>query len=193
MAENIVTIPKKKRYPNGIVHGWSVRKQRMLWGFDAYINERRIRRLRYDSRELAETELRILQLKGDCERYGLPVDDAETEIPEKIWQRFETVVECKIGAIGATAELLVAADLLRRGYDVYRSVASNADCDLIVGRYKKLCRIEVKSAVVRDGYVRFKSHRMNLLAHDVLALCFLRDFRIEYRPPIERWFDERVE
>lgn len=46
---------------------------------------------------------------------------------------------------GAGLEMLVCADLLRRGFDVYRSVSPNAECDIIARSGKKIVTVEVKS------------------------------------------------
>lgn len=47
--------------------------------------------------------------------------------------------------LGAAAELAVAAELLRDGFDVFRSVSPAAVCDLLVLRDGKLWRVEVTS------------------------------------------------
>lgn len=46
---------------------------------------------------------------------------------------------------GATHELLVTTDLLKRGFNVYRAISPNAPCDLIVEKDGKLCRLEVRT------------------------------------------------
>lgn len=102
-----------------------------------------------------------------------------------------SLLTTKFGSIGAAAELWVCADLLRQGYDVFRSVASNAACDLIVSTQDgRLCRVEVKSAISRRGGVEFKRHRFDKSKHDVLALVFLRENRMLYTPSVPDWFDQ---
>lgn len=60
----------------------------------------------------------------------------------------------KVGpkAAGGISELIVAVDLLRRGLDVYRSMTSGGQCDLVAidRATEKVTRVEVKSAK-RDG------------------------------------------
>jgi hypothetical protein len=50
------------------------------------------------------------------------------------------------GTTGAIAELAVCADLLRRGYEVFRAVSQNCSCDLAILKDAKLLRVEVKTA-----------------------------------------------
>jgi hypothetical protein len=49
------------------------------------------------------------------------------------------------GVAGAISELLVSADLLRRGLPVFRAVSAAAPCDLIVLRDGQALRVEVRS------------------------------------------------
>jgi hypothetical protein len=101
-------------------------------------------------------------------------------------------IEVKCGSIGAIAELIVCSDLLRQGFDVFRSVSNNAACDIIAATYSgELCRIEVKSAVMRKGTIRFKRYRFDTLKHDVLALVFVKTGEIEYSVDVQEWFDLR--
>src|SRR6266576_607934 len=66
--------------------------------------------------------------------------------------------KCDIGAWG---ELLVAADLLRRNYEVFRNISPNGLADLIASRGGKTIRIQVK--VGSYGYPG------QTAAYDVLA------------------------
>ena len=71
---------------------------------------------------------------------------------------------------GAIQELRVAADLLRRGYHVFRSVSPSAHCDLVIlGKDKTLKRVEVRSAVKNLAGKFFFSKRGN---YDVIAGVF---------------------
>lgn len=58
-----------------------------------------------------------------------------------------TVPPCTVGAI---KELIVAAELLRDGWSVYRSLSVSAACDLVAIKGKRILRIEVRSAT-RNG------------------------------------------
>ena len=52
---------------------------------------------------------------------------------------------------GASSELKVAADLLERGFFVFRSVSRTGPCDLVAVRGKKILRVEVKTSSYRRG------------------------------------------
>lgn len=100
----------------------------------------------------------------------------------------------KLGSVGAIAELIVTADLLRQGFDVYRSVSSNGAFDLIAASADaRLCRIEVKSAVMRKGYTHYNRTRFDRSKHDVLALVFLRRNEIEYSQSVVEWFEKQAQ
>ena len=47
------------------------------------------------------------------------------------------------GSVGAAHEMLVAADLLKRGFDVYRSVSPTAHADIIIVNGSHILRVEV--------------------------------------------------
>lgn len=49
------------------------------------------------------------------------------------------------GTSGAISELIAGADLLRRGYDVFRALSPACSCDLIAQRGGELLRIEVRT------------------------------------------------
>lgn len=66
------------------------------------------------------------------------------------------------GKIGAIAELAIAADLMRRGYEVYRAISGASDFDLIALRDGRFITIEVTSSVSfkKNGDLSF-SRRMH--------------------------------
>lgn len=49
------------------------------------------------------------------------------------------------GEVGAIAELMVGADLLTRGYEVFRSVSPNCSCDLIAVDGEDMFKVEVRT------------------------------------------------
>lgn len=56
------------------------------------------------------------------------------------------------GTAGAMCELLVACDLLKRGYHVFRAVSPSCPCDLLVMREGLSARVEVRKVTRRiDG------------------------------------------
>jgi hypothetical protein len=72
----------------------------------------------------------------------------QREIAEKPLplQRANTVPS---GTVGAIAELLVSADLLSRGYHVFRAMSPSSPCDLLVMKDSLSARVEVRR-VTRD-------------------------------------------
>lgn len=173
------------RFPNGVIQAWSARSERVTWGYDIRVDGKRLRMKGLQSKEEADHIVSRLKFTRQCANAGVDPDFDTT-----VWADSNSNIACKIGAVGATGELLVAADLLRQGFDVFRSVASNAACDLIALMGNRLCRIEVKCAVIdKHGRVRFKHLGFDPAKHDVLALVFLKDCRIEYRPTLASWID----
>ena len=72
--------------------------------------------------------------------------------------------------LGAINELRVCADLLLKGYEVFRSVSPGSSCDLAILKEGKLIRIEVKTAHLKSNGKLMnpvKKHRA-----DVVALVF---------------------
>lgn len=61
-----------------------------------------------------------------------------------------TVTSGKSGRVGTAGEMLVAADLLNHGYEVYKAVSGHAGCDLVADISGHLYRVEVKT-VGRDS------------------------------------------
>lgn len=53
--------------------------------------------------------------------------------------------------LGPVAELIVAADMLRRGYEVFRPISHAASCDIIAIKGRVVIRLEVKSSAIRRG------------------------------------------
>ncbi len=49
------------------------------------------------------------------------------------------------GTIGAISELIVAADLMKNGFEVYRALSPSSDCDLIAIKGEEIRKYEVRS------------------------------------------------
>jgi hypothetical protein len=84
--------------------------------------------------------------------------------------------------VGAISELLVCADLLKKGYEVFRAVSQHCSCDLAILKDKALVRVEVRTAFMNGkgelNYAKPKPEKS-----DVLALV-LKDGNIFYRPEL---------
>jgi len=84
------------------------------------------------------------------------------------------------GTRGAISELRVCADLLEKGYEVFRAVSPAASCDLAALRNGELLRIEVRTGTYKlTGGI---SYPKNIKA-DVLAVVLHN--QIVYEPPLE--------
>ncbi len=77
------------------------------------------------------------------------------------------------GTKGAFAELLAAAILLSRGYDVYRSVSPNANCDLVIVRANLVLRVEVRNGQYKGKALHYG--RKDQDRADFYAVYYLRD------------------
>jgi len=119
-------------------------------------------------------------------------------IPTRDKQRFCSRAECKrdrerkprlspyvglsTGQIGAIAELLVSADLLAQGYEVFRSVSQAASCDLIALRGAQLLRVEVRTRARRvDGSISMNRPPTDAGRQDLYAYV-THDREIVYEP-----------
>jgi hypothetical protein len=73
------------------------------------------------------------------------------------------------GTLGAISELIICADLMKRGYHVFRALNPACPCDLLILLNGKTFRIEVTSGYRSDnGTLVWSKHNIDL--YDVLAL-----------------------
>ncbi len=86
------------------------------------------------------------------------------------------------------SELLVSADLIRRGFDVFRALSPHSGCDLIAihtrdrGNGHAVQRVEVKTGSYKNtGEPTYPKPRKDE-DYDILAIV-LPDNRIDYMPP----------
>ncbi len=90
--------------------------------------------------------------------------DAWDPSPSMVWA-------IPASTVGAMHELLVAADLMRRGYEVFRSLSPAASCDLLIRRDDGLtARVEVRTVRRnREGRVGAGARPSEAHRFDVLA------------------------
>lgn len=95
----------------------------------------------------------------------------------------------RAGASGAIAELVAAADLMRRGYEVFRALSPICPCDLLAYRKKEparqtTLRVEVRSSqVTKHGMLNFRLKPSDQGSFDVLALV-VEDDGVYYLPQL---------
>jgi hypothetical protein len=98
------------------------------------------------------------------------------------WRRWNPNPSLQSGTIGAMAELIVATDLLKRGYEVFRALSPAASCDLAVLKDGKLLRVEVRSGYKygsSDKVIGNRHHRA-----DILAMWVGHEQLIRYEPEL---------
>jgi hypothetical protein len=87
------------------------------------------------------------------------------------------------GSMGALSEMVVCADLLRKGYEVFRAVSPSCSCDLIVQRNNKQARVEVRTGRrLVSGDIHAPFGPKDAGRQDVLAIVV--DGVVEYRPSL---------
>lgn len=87
--------------------------------------------------------------------------------------------------IGAVSEMLVSADLLRRGYHVFRAISPNGPVDLIAMKDGKPWRIEVKTGTIYRGTERRSWPKPRYPEQtDHVAVVFLAKNEITYIPEL---------
>jgi hypothetical protein len=82
--------------------------------------------------------------------------------------------------VGAMSELLVSADLLRRGYDVFRALSQGCYCDLIAVKKNSTLHIEVRTGYTSSttGKMVFPKKKRGTI--DIFAICDRNSLDIHY-------------
>lgn len=111
----------------------------------------------------------------------------EFEHPAQTWNQKYCSAECRkistgasegtrltlnCGNMGALSELLVCADLLKRGYEVFRAVSPSCSCDLIALKNKVCMRVEVRTGyqTPRGPSCADKNNPNRKERHEILAV-----------------------
>lgn len=111
--------------------------------------------------------------------------DCRNTVTRNAWRELNPPSGLATATTGAISELVIAVDLMKSGYSVFRALSPACHCDLAVLRDGKLCRVEVKTAYLSaTGKITYPAPLSD--RYDVLAL--VRNDHIEYLPPIEEWF-----
>jgi len=94
-------------------------------------------------------------------------------------------VDISYGKTGAVSELLVCADLLRRGHEVFRSVSQDCSCDMVILSRDKFYRIEVRTGwILESGRIGFSHKKSDEGRYDIMAVV-LRGRDIIYTPSLD--------
>lgn len=88
------------------------------------------------------------------------------------------------GTVGTIGELLVSADLLVKGFAVFRALSPNCPCDLAVLEQGQLLRVEVtKGTRARSGKLIYSPHDSKRF--DLMAV-WCENGQIVYMPELEQ-------
>lgn len=88
------------------------------------------------------------------------------------------------GTVGAVGELLVSAELLSKGYSVYRSVSPHSPFDLVACKNGEMVSIEVKTGQVRQGGSLSYHKGQNSQEPDHYAVVFPGENRVIFVPEL---------
>lgn len=92
--------------------------------------------------------------------------------------------EVPSGTIGAIAELMVAADLMKRGYEVFRALSPSCSCDLAILKNGRLLRIEVRTAHRIPRGLVWARNKSTEDRHDHYALVLHSENLVTYEPEL---------
>ena len=99
--------------------------------------------------------------------------------------RVEAPLGVAASTAGAIGEMMVAADLLRRGLSVYRAVNPDSACDLIVMVGPEAVRVEVTKGYRQTPGSKLRERTGHAAdRYDVLAV-WSPDGTIRYRPELD--------
>lgn len=87
------------------------------------------------------------------------------------------------GTTGTISELLVAADLLKSGYEVFRALSPSCSCDLAILKNGKLIRVEVTTAYIGPSGKLLTCKKPNEKS-DIIAYVLKAGNEIIYEPPL---------
>jgi hypothetical protein len=85
------------------------------------------------------------------------------------------------GTVGALGEILVSADLMKKGYEVYRAMSPSSSCDVLARKNEKFYSVEVRTGYKSLDGSKVTTNRVNIKA-DILAIVLHREGEILYQP-----------
>ena len=101
------------------------------------------------------------------------------------WRRLNPTPSIASATTGAIAELYVAIDLMRKGYEVFRALSPASSCDLAILKERALVRVEVRTGYRnKSGKVSCSWNESDGPRHDVLAIVLLKELAVIYRPEL---------
>jgi len=110
--------------------------------------------------------------------------DCRLKAHKKIPSNYNPDLKLNTGIMGAIGELSVCVDLLKRGYEVFRSVSATCSCDLAMIKNHKLYRIEVKTGYLLANGKLCSSQDRSSQKFDFLAIINPHTNEIIYEPEL---------
>jgi hypothetical protein len=130
----------------------------------------------YTRNEGGHFRFRVTDINAFIEQATLP--------PDKPFATTSAYPGLNTGQVGAIGELRTSADLLAKGYHVFRAVSPTCPCDLIALKGGKCLRLQVRTArKLKSGKLTYPTGQKDAGRQDYYA-AVLPD-RIEYFPPLE--------
>lgn len=93
-----------------------------------------------------------------------------------------TLKNITTGNIGAIGEIMVCQDLLRRSYDVFRSISPASKIDLIATKDKAVYKIEVRTGQYKKNNILWYTTNKHA---DIMAIVTFVDSKIHYFPSLD--------
>ena len=87
------------------------------------------------------------------------------------------------GTVGALSELIASADLMRKGFEVYRALSPASSCDVLAIKGKKVFTFEVRTGYKSTDGKRITVNRTNQRAEN-LIIVIRGTNEIVYEPEI---------
>lgn len=85
------------------------------------------------------------------------------------------------GTVGALGELLVSADLMKKGYEVYRALSPSSSCDVLILKNNKMNTVEIRTGYRSTDGKKITTNRVNIKAN-ILATIIHSTNEIIYEP-----------
>jgi len=95
-----------------------------------------------------------------------------TEFGRRNMVKVEGSSTLQMGTLGAIGEYIACVDLLRKGYEVFRSVSPTCSCDLVILKDGKLETVEVRvgakyySGCLRYSQTKIRADLLAIVLHD---------------------------
>ena len=102
------------------------------------------------------------------------------------WAKLNPNLGLSTATVGQIAELYVACDLLKKGYEVFKALSPGASCDLAVLKSGRLIRIEVRTGfkVPFSGKIIYGKYKKDHDRQEVFAIWF-KTGEIIYQPTLD--------